>query len=317
VAVVAEDELVEVDLPGAGARRRSGCLQSDNQQPCDRPTGSRLSPRAIRPHLIEQLEVALEASRPRSAGFAAEVVGRRGPVGADLAGTETAPERAVGDKPMPSSRTVGSTSWPTSTPTTRAVVALDVAHRHAARRPLPSRGSNGSAEGRMGQGPRLIAGENGHANAWRTLSRAGDCAAAVPAARAAAPLEWPCPGDLRHIDSKRFARFTRTVTPSPVISTAAAARSGCGSAPELARSVVDDHPRLPTASSTATRRPRPRPPRWQRRWNRAVRARSRARATRPESIAGPSTPGAGTHYSIGARLVSSRITSGRRRPQAN
>jgi hypothetical protein len=53
--------------------------------------------------------------------------------------------------------------------------------------------SNGSAEGRMGQGPRLIAGENGHANAWRTLSRAGDCAAAVPAARAAAPLRVALP----------------------------------------------------------------------------------------------------------------------------
>jgi hypothetical protein len=197
------------------------------------------------------------AARGRAGGFSPSERGFRGgsrrprdPVGADLAGTETAPERAVGDKPMPSSRTVGSTSWPTSTPTTRAVVALDVAHRHAARRPLPSREQQricggadgpGAASDRRRERPRERVADDEHGGGLRGQPRR---------------YEWACPGDLLHIDSKRFARFTRTVTPSPVISTAAAARSGCGSAPELARSVVDDHPRLPTASSTATRRPR-------------------------------------------------------------
>src|SRR5437870_9715101 len=68
-----------------------------------------------------------------------------------------------------------------------------------------------AARRRSGWGPRLIAGETGHAHAtvWRTLRRAGvSRPPRVPRERPRL-YEWPCPGDLLHIDSKRFVRFTR------------------------------------------------------------------------------------------------------------
>ena len=68
-----------------------------------------------------------------------------------------------------------------------------------------------AARRRSGWGPRLIAGETGHPHAtvWRTLRRAG--ISRPPREQREQPrlYEWPCPGDLLHIDSKRFARFSR------------------------------------------------------------------------------------------------------------
>jgi transposase len=68
-----------------------------------------------------------------------------------------------------------------------------------------------AARRRTGWGPRLIAGETGHAhaNVWRALRREG--ISRPPRASRERPrlYEWPYPGDLLHIDSKRFARFTR------------------------------------------------------------------------------------------------------------
>jgi hypothetical protein len=68
-----------------------------------------------------------------------------------------------------------------------------------------------AARRRSGWGPRLIAGETGHAHAtvWRTLKRAGISRPPRPARAQPRRYEWPCPGDLLHIDSKRFARFSR------------------------------------------------------------------------------------------------------------
>jgi hypothetical protein len=184
---VAEDELVEVDLPGAGARRRSGCLQSDNQQPYDTADGLTPFSAGDRPHLIEQLEVALEASRPRSAGFAAEVVGRETPWEriwlerklhpSGLWATSRCRARARSAAPhgRPRPRQLAQL-WPWMLRT--GMPRVDRCRRGS---------SNGSAEGRMGQGPRLIAGENGHANAWRTMSMAGDCAGSRAATSGLAP----------------------------------------------------------------------------------------------------------------------------------
>jgi transposase InsO family protein len=99
---------------------------------------------------------------------------------------------------------------------------------------------------RTGWGPRLIAGETGHAHAtvWRTLRRAG--LSRPPRAPREQPrrYEWPCPGDLLHIDSKRFGRFTR---PGHAVTgrrdrTGAEKRLRVGW--EFVHSIVDDHSRL-------------------------------------------------------------------------
>jgi hypothetical protein len=57
----------------------------------------------------------------------------------------------------------------------------------------------------------LIAGETGHALAtvWRALRRAGISRPPRQPREQSRSYEWPCPGDLLHIDSKRFVRFTR------------------------------------------------------------------------------------------------------------
>src|ERR1043165_6544076 len=55
-----------------------------------------------------------------------------------------------------------------------------------------------TARRRSGWGPRLIAGETGHAHAtvWRTLRRAGLSRQPRTPREQARRYEWPCPGDL-------------------------------------------------------------------------------------------------------------------------
>ncbi len=64
---------------------------------------------------------------------------------------------------------------------------------------------------RTGHGPRLIAGRLGvaHSTVHAVLRRAGCSGAARPARRAVVRYEWPCPGDLLHMDVKRYPRFAR------------------------------------------------------------------------------------------------------------
>jgi transposase InsO family protein len=102
------------------------------------------------------------------------------------------------------------------------------------------------ARERTGWGPRLIAGETGHPHAtvWRCLRRAGVSRPARQARDAARRYEWPCPGDLLHIDTKRFARFIR---PGHAVTgdrhkTSAQRRERVGY--EWVHSLVDDHSRL-------------------------------------------------------------------------
>jgi transposase InsO family protein len=103
-----------------------------------------------------------------------------------------------------------------------------------------------AARRRSGWGPRLIAGETGHPHAtvWRTLKRAGISRPPKQPRERPRLYEWPCPGDLLHIDSKRFARFTR---PGHAVTgdrhrTGAERRMGIGY--EWVHSLVDDHSRL-------------------------------------------------------------------------
>ena len=68
-----------------------------------------------------------------------------------------------------------------------------------------------------GWGPRLVAAATGfaHSTVWKVLRRAGisrpERAARGPANR----YEWPCPGDLLHMDVSLYARSSGRVMPSP------------------------------------------------------------------------------------------------------
>jgi transposase InsO family protein len=102
-----------------------------------------------------------------------------------------------------------------------------------------------AARRRTGWGPRLIAGDTGHAHAtfWRALKRAGISRPPRQPREQARLYEWPCPGDLLHIDSKRFARFVRpghAVTGDRHV-TGAEIRMRVGY--EWVHSLVDDHSR--------------------------------------------------------------------------
>jgi transposase len=102
------------------------------------------------------------------------------------------------------------------------------------------------ARQRTGWGPRLIASELGlaHATVSRCLARRGLSRTPAPAREQPRRFEWPCPGDLLQMDTKRLARFTR---PGHRITgirdrTAAERRSEVGW--EYCHSIIDDHTRL-------------------------------------------------------------------------
>ncbi len=98
------------------------------------------------------------------------------------------------------------------------------------------------ARRRTGWGPRLIAGELGmaHQSVWKVLARHG-CSriARAPCARAIR-YEWPCPGDLLHMDTKRYARFMR---PGHAVTGERGTRSR-GVGYTYAHAIIDDHSRL-------------------------------------------------------------------------
>ena len=102
------------------------------------------------------------------------------------------------------------------------------------------------ARARTGWGPRLLASELDmpHATVSRCLERRGASRRAKPAKEEVRRFEWPCPGELLQMDTKRFARFTR---PGHAVTgdrhtTAAEKRARIGY--EFAHSMLDDHSRL-------------------------------------------------------------------------
>src|SRR3954469_6457526 len=102
-----------------------------------------------------------------------------------------------------------------------------------------------AARRRTGWGPRLIAGETGqpHAPFGRALRRAGIPPPPKHPREQPRRYEWPCPGDLLHIDTKRFVRFSR---PGHAVTgdrhrTGAELRMRVGF--EWVHSIVDDHSR--------------------------------------------------------------------------
>ena len=135
-------------------------------------------------------------------------------------------------------------------------------HRHLAGEGLGDRSSRPHRSPRMlgdraqericevrrhtGWGPRLIAGvvRLPHSTVHRTLHRHGISRRPRPKREQVRRYEWPCPGDLLHMDTKRYARFSapgHAVT-GDRFSSGAARRERVGY--EFCHSIVDDHTRL-------------------------------------------------------------------------
>jgi transposase len=99
---------------------------------------------------------------------------------------------------------------------------------------------------RTGWGPRLIASEVElpHSTVHRALRRRGLSRRPRASREAVVRYEWPCPGDLLQMDTKRFARFS---SPGHAV-TGDRHRSGADKRErvgyEFAHSIVDDHSRL-------------------------------------------------------------------------
>jgi transposase InsO family protein len=99
---------------------------------------------------------------------------------------------------------------------------------------------------RTGWGPRLVAGEVGvaHATVWRALKRAGLSRRPRMPREAVRRYEWPCPGDLLHIDTKRFQRFIRPGHAVTGVRDQTGAEKRLRLGHEFVHSIVDDHSRL-------------------------------------------------------------------------
>ena len=64
---------------------------------------------------------------------------------------------------------------------------------------------------KTGWGPRLVAAATGfaHSTVWKVLRRHGLSRRPAAIREPANSYEWPCPGDLLHMDTSRYARFLR------------------------------------------------------------------------------------------------------------
>ncbi len=100
-----------------------------------------------------------------------------------------------------------------------------------------------------GWGPRLVAGRTGHPHStvWKVLHRHGLSRRPRQPRSEARRYEWPCPGDLLHMDVSRYARFER---PGHRVTGDRSQRSrnwmneGTRVGYDFAHAIVDDHSRL-------------------------------------------------------------------------
>jgi transposase InsO family protein len=103
------------------------------------------------------------------------------------------------------------------------------------------------ARRRTGWGPRLVAGETGfaHSTVWKVLHRHGLSRRPREPRGLASRYEWPCPGDLLHLDVKTYARFTK---PGHAVTGDRTRRGANVTKPKVgcdyAHAAVDDHSRL-------------------------------------------------------------------------
>lgn len=132
----------------------------------------------------------------------------------------------------------GSGSWAADRPSTP--------HRQPARVDDATHDRVCEARRRTGWGPRLIASELGmsHATVSRCLQRRGLSRRPATEREEVRRFEWPCPGDLLQMDTKRLARFSRPghkVTGNRS-TTSKEKRERVGW--EFCHSMIDDHTRL-------------------------------------------------------------------------
>src|SRR6266536_5908459 len=102
---------------------------------------------------------------------------------------------------------------------------------------------------KTGWGPRLVAGATGfaHSTVWKVLRRHGLSRRPRAPREPANSYEWPCPGDLLHMDVSRYARFERpghavTGDRSPRWRKSTHSQGLVGY--DFAHAIVDDHSRL-------------------------------------------------------------------------
>ena len=103
--------------------------------------------------------------------------------------------------------------------------------------------------GHTGWGPRLVAGITGHAHStvWKVLRRHGLSRRTRRPREQARRYEWPCPGDLLHMDTARYARFERPghrVTGDRSQRSRSWMADGSRVGYAFAHAIVDDHSRL-------------------------------------------------------------------------
>ena len=101
---------------------------------------------------------------------------------------------------------------------------------------------------KTGWGPRLVVGATGfaHSTVWKVLKRAGISRRQAGVKEPANSYEWPCPGDLLHMDTSRYARFLR---PGHRVTGDRSQRLRGRSVEtrvgyDFAHAIVDDHSRL-------------------------------------------------------------------------
>jgi transposase InsO family protein len=99
---------------------------------------------------------------------------------------------------------------------------------------------------RSGHGPRLIAGRLAiaHSTVHAILRRHGLSRIPKAPREAVVRFEWPCPGDLLQMDTKRFARFTRPGHRVTGVRDRSGAERRARVGWEFVHSIIDDHSRL-------------------------------------------------------------------------
>jgi len=97
-----------------------------------------------------------------------------------------------------------------------------------------------------GWGPRLIAGVLGrpHSTVHATLRRHGISRPPRPGREPVVRYEWPCPGELLHMDTKRYGRFQRPGHRVTGIRNRTGAEKRARPGYEFCHSIVDDHSRV-------------------------------------------------------------------------
>ncbi|MDH5281782.1 MAG: IS481 family transposase, partial [Thermoleophilia bacterium] len=96
---------------------------------------------------------------------------------------------------------------------------------------------------RTGWGPRLVAGATGfcHSTVWKVLKRAGLSRPPRAAREPANRYEWPCPGDLLHLDVSEYVRFKR---PGHRVTGDRSSQDSIPDGTDHVHAIVDDHTRL-------------------------------------------------------------------------